>query len=116
MNAQETVARYLHADESGGAIEVVARTAQLSRELEIQQRAAVRRAVEEHSWAEVGAALGVSKQAAHHKFIRGLGEDLKAQADQVKAAGRAGKADEVRTAGRSLRSTAELMQRSRRDT
>ena len=115
MNAQETVASYLHSEGPEGPLVAVARAAQLSRELEIQQRAAVRRAAAEHSWAEIGAALGVSKQAAHHKFVRGLGEDLQAHAEQMKAAGRAGNAQRVATARRSLRATVELMQHSRGD-
>jgi len=44
-----------------------------------QQRRAVRAAVLDHSWAEIGAAMGVTKQAAHHKFARVWINELKAE-------------------------------------
>ncbi|MCW2782018.1 MAG: hypothetical protein JWR35_2467 [Marmoricola sp.] len=43
------------------------------------QREAVRAAVQQHSWTEIGAALGVSKQAAHQKFGKEWAENLKAE-------------------------------------
>jgi hypothetical protein len=60
----------------------------VQRDVEGHQRHAVRAAVQEHSWTEIGAALGVSKQAAHQKFAKPwaneLKEELKAEANAFK--------------------------------
>ena len=42
----------------------------------------MRVAVQRHTWAEIGAALGVSRQAAHQKFAKEWAETLK---DELKA-------------------------------
>ena len=57
--------------------------------IDSQQRRAVRVAIQDHSWAEIGAAMGVTKQAAHQKFARAWVEELKAE---VKAASATAKA------------------------
>ncbi len=109
------VSAYLRGESAAGALDVLARSAHLLREIDLQQRAAVRRAVEVHSWAEIGAALGVSKQAAHRKFVKGLAADLRSDAAEIRAAGRARKAADVVVAARSVGATAELMRRPFRD-
>ena len=47
--------------------------------IDTQQRHAVRAAVQDHSWAEIGAAMGVTRQAAHQKFSRVWVEEIKAE-------------------------------------
>ena len=51
--------------------------------IDTQQRRAVRAALKGHSWGAIGAAMGVTKQAAHQKFARAWVEEIKAE---VKAA------------------------------
>jgi hypothetical protein len=43
---------------------------EIEHDLADNRRNAVRAAAGRHTWAEIGAALGVSRQAAHHKFAR----------------------------------------------
>jgi hypothetical protein len=57
--------RQLIADDPLTALSVI--TA-LRSEIAQREREAVMRALEEHTWREVGAALGVSKQAAFQRF------------------------------------------------
>jgi hypothetical protein len=52
---------------------------QARRIIDLQQRQAVRAAVQHHSWAEIGEAMGVTKQAAHQKFARAWVDELKAE-------------------------------------
>jgi hypothetical protein len=63
------------------------------------QKTAVRAAAGKHSWAEIGQALGVSKQAAHQKFAKewatALRDELKAEQKTYKTALKKG---ELRTA------------------
>jgi hypothetical protein len=54
----------------------------VQRDVEAHQRHAVRAAVQHHSWTEIGAALGVSKQAAHQKFAKPWANELK---EEIKA-------------------------------
>jgi septal ring-binding cell division protein DamX len=58
-------------------------------ELAEHRRSAVRAAAGDHTWAEIGEALGVSRQAAHHKFAKDWAATLKRE---VKAEHRAHKA------------------------
>jgi hypothetical protein len=66
----------------------------VQRDLADQQEATVRAAATSHSWAEIGAALGISKQAAHQRFAKAWVQDvkheLKREHRRMKAAQRAG--------------------------
>jgi hypothetical protein len=74
-------------------------TTKVQRLLEERQRHAVRIAARTHSWAEIGAALGVSKQAAHQRFAKPwaetLKQELRGEALALKAAHRGGDAERV---------------------
>jgi hypothetical protein len=50
------------------ALEALAAMTELRRAIHEREREAVFRALETHSWREVGASLGVSKQAAFQRF------------------------------------------------
>jgi hypothetical protein len=52
---------------------------QVLEDLSEHQRAAVRAAALQHSWAEIGEALGVSRQAAHHKFAKDWANVMKGE-------------------------------------
>jgi hypothetical protein len=77
-------------------------TTKVQRVVEERQHHAVRIAARSHSWAQIGAALGVSKQAAHQRFAKPWAETLKAElkGDSValKTAWRAGDPEEVAAA------------------
>ena len=68
----------------------------VQRDVGSRQGAAVRVAVRRHTWGEIGAALGVTKQAAHQRFAREWAEtlkrELKAEVRAFKTAIRAGDA------------------------
>jgi hypothetical protein len=59
---------------------------EIQRDLETHERAAVRAAIQHHSWTEIGAALGVSKQGAHQRLAKAWATQMK---DEVKAASKA---------------------------
>jgi hypothetical protein len=59
------------------------------RDLETREREAVRAAIQRHSWTEIGAALGVSKQAAHQRLAKVWAAQLR---DEIRAAQKAHKA------------------------
>jgi hypothetical protein len=69
----------------------------LQRDVDAHRRTAVRRAIQHHTWAEIGTALGVTKQAAHHKFAKEWAEtlkgEIKAESKVYKEALRAGEAE-----------------------
>jgi hypothetical protein len=62
---------------------------EVERDLTDHRRNAVRAAAVDHTWAEIGGALGVSRQAAHHKFAKEWADTVKRE---VKAEHRAHKA------------------------
>jgi hypothetical protein len=94
---------------------------EIEEELAERRRSAVRAAAGDHTWAEIGEALGVSRQAAHHKFAKDWAETLKREVkaehrahqaalrsgDQAAAArakqSRDALVDEVKRAGRANR-------------
>jgi hypothetical protein len=61
---------------------------EIQRDLESHERDSVRAAIQRHSWAEIGAALGVSKQAAHQRLAKAWATQLK---NDIKAANKAHK-------------------------
>jgi hypothetical protein len=73
------------------AIEAVGAT---ERDLAEHRRKAVRAASGRHTWAEIGEAMGVSRQAAHHKYAKEwaktIKSELKAELRAHKEAMRAG--------------------------
>lgn len=64
-------------------------------QLDVVQRQAGRHAVLAHSRQEIGAALGVTKQAAHRKFVHLLADDVKSQKRVLRQAQRMGQAAEA---------------------
>ena len=73
----------------GDALAALRAVGEIEDELAEHRRSAVRAAAGDHTWAEIGEALGVSRQAAHHKFAKDWAETLKRE---VKAEHRAHKA------------------------
>lgn len=102
------------AEGDGSPLGQVELTAALQREVERHQRAAVLAAQDRHSWAEIGAALGISKQAAHRKFVTALADDLKAKHQEMKHARRAGLAEDAAAALQDVVATADTLRKVRR--
>jgi hypothetical protein len=73
-----------HLDEATAADPLQALTliGTVHRDIDHHQRRAVRAAAQQHSWTEIGDALGVSKQAAHQKFAKPWANELR---DEIKA-------------------------------
>jgi hypothetical protein len=73
-----------HLDEAIEAdpLEALALIGSVHRDVDDRQRRAVRAAALQHSWTEIGDALGVSKQAAHQKFAKPWANELK---EEIKA-------------------------------
>jgi hypothetical protein len=53
--------------------------------IDIQQRRAVRTALKDHACGAIGAAMGVTRQAAHQKFARTWVEEIKAEVKATSA-------------------------------
>jgi hypothetical protein len=110
----ETTVRDFLAEASDDVLGRVSRSAALLVAAEEQQKAAVVAAHLDHSWSEIGAALGVSKQAAHRKFVTLMADDLKAKHREMKRARRAGRTDEAAAALGAVVATAETLRGARR--
>lgn len=95
-------------------LRVVELTAALQQELDIQQRDAVRAAAEAHSWAEIGAALGVSRQAAHRKYVTAVADELKADYARMKRARKQGQPHEAAAALSSVLEASEVLRATRK--
>jgi hypothetical protein len=93
-HTQELLDRGLRAAVVRDPLEALAAIGAVKVVIEGRQREAVRAAVQDHSWTEIGDAMGVSKQAAHRKFAREWAEELKTEITSAnaafKTAGRAG--------------------------
>jgi DNA-binding NarL/FixJ family response regulator len=92
----------LEAEAAVAPLAALARIGEIQRDLESREQEAVRAAIQGHSWSEIGAALGVSKQAAHQRLAKRWAAQLK---DEIRAANRAhklalreGRPDEAGTA------------------
>jgi hypothetical protein len=86
---RELLNRQLHEAVTADPLDALRAIRVLQRDIATHQGESVRAAVQQHSWAEVGEALGVSKQAAHQKFAKEWAVQLK---DELKAEHRAFKA------------------------
>jgi hypothetical protein len=93
-DADAVVARFL-AQAAGEPLRELDLTLSLQKRLDAAQRQAVRNAVLAHTWSEIGAALGVSKQAAHRRFVHLLAEDVKSHKRVLRQAQRAGQPAEA---------------------
>lgn len=93
-DAHAVVTQFL-AQATGEPLRELGLAISLQKQLEVLQLQAVRNAVVAHSWSEIGSALGVTKQAAHRKFVRLLAEDVKTQKRALKQAQRAGQPAEA---------------------
>ncbi len=92
---------------------------EVQRDVAVRQGAAVRVAVQRHTWSEIGAALGVSRQAAHQRFAKEWAKTLQAEVKaEVRAFKVAMREGDARAAGQAERRRdaliAELQGASRR--
>jgi len=112
-DATDLVMQFLSTAPEDDLLQRVQLAAALRQEVDVQQRAVVSVAQERHSWAEIGAALGVSKQAAHRRFVTLLADDMKAQAARAKQARRAGRSAEAAAGRAAVVESAENLRRVR---
>lgn len=66
----QSLDRELRESISRDALEALVAVDALQQTLRGIERDAVRAAIQHHSWSEIGAALGVTKQAAHQRFAQ----------------------------------------------
>jgi hypothetical protein len=81
-NTRELLKRQLNDAVADHPLDALTTIGAVQRDIATHERDAVRAAVQHHSWAEIGEALGVSKQAAHQRFAKEWAETLK---NEVKA-------------------------------
>jgi hypothetical protein len=101
--------RQLDAAISTAPLDALAAIAATQQDLSAHQLAAVRAAVPDHTWADIGKALGVTKQAAQQRYARewanALKEELKTEVKAMRSALRSDE-PEVAAAARAKRSAA----------
>jgi hypothetical protein len=99
---REQLDRKLKAAIAADPLTALTAIGEIQRDLETHQRDAVRLAIQHHSWAEIGAAIGVSKQAAHQRLAKAwatqLRDEIKAAHKVHKAALREGRSEEAAAA------------------
>jgi hypothetical protein len=71
-------------------LDALSSAAALQRRADTLLQRAVESAIGTHSWAEIGAALGISKQAAHQKYVNSVAASLVEYRRQDKRARKAG--------------------------
>jgi predicted DNA-binding protein YlxM (UPF0122 family) len=71
--------RALHDATAVDPLQALSIIAAVQRDVATHERDAVRAAVQDHSWTEIGEALGVSKQAAHQRFAKQWADVLKGE-------------------------------------
>jgi hypothetical protein len=91
----------------------------VGRDLSARQGEAVRAAVQQSTWSEIGTALGVTKQGAHQRFAKDwaatIRDEIKAERDAIKAALRADEAQDAMAARARMDAlVAELKNANRR--
>jgi len=112
--ARAAVEAYLTDALHDGSLDALRLSSELAQEVDRQQRRAVRQAVDSHTWTEIGAALGVSKQAAHRKFVTSLAAEVKSEHQKFKLARRGGRTAEASLASESIKGKAEVLKKARR--
>jgi len=69
-DTRETLNRRLDEAIADDPLDALTEIGAVQRDIATRRREAVRAAVSNHTWAEIGEALGVSRQAAHRKFAK----------------------------------------------
>jgi hypothetical protein len=99
---REQLDRKLRAAIAADPLIALAAIGEIQRDLETHERDAVRVAIQHHSWAEIGAAIGVSKQGAHQRLAKAwatqLTDEIKAATKAYATARREGNSDEAAAA------------------
>ena len=76
---RELLSHQLDAAIAADPLQALSAIGAVDRDTAAHRRTAVRTAIQAHTWTEIGTALGVTKQAAHHKFAKEWAETLKAE-------------------------------------
>lgn len=88
-------------------LEALSSAAELRQHADDLLQRAVESAVGTHSWTEIGSALGVSKQAAHGKYVKSVAASLVEQRREEKRARKAGDSQARETAKATQAAAAE---------